>query len=92
MGGRRHVVPASSLPRNWHDFLHVDENKTELFSFLSKLVIENTFGKAKQIVVTDGSSVKSTSPVPDENLLMLVCMRRQTLECYCTYFMPLCKV
>jgi hypothetical protein len=36
---RRRVVPTTTVPKNWKDFLRVDENKTELFSFLSRQVI-----------------------------------------------------
>jgi len=34
-GVRRRVEPSSAIPGNWHDFLHIDDNKTELFSFLA---------------------------------------------------------
>ena len=33
-GVRRHVESSSTLPGNWQVFLHIDENRTELFSFL----------------------------------------------------------
>jgi hypothetical protein len=38
-GMRRKVVSSGELPRNWSDFLHCDENKTELFQFLSYLLV-----------------------------------------------------
>jgi hypothetical protein len=34
-GVRRRVVPTAAIPKNWGNFLRVDENKTELFKFLS---------------------------------------------------------
>lgn len=34
-GIRRKVTPSSPLPRIWLEFLRVNENKTELFNFLS---------------------------------------------------------
>ena len=37
-GVRRRVVPSAAIPKNWKDFLHVDDNKTELFSFLTHQV------------------------------------------------------
>ena len=37
-GIRRHVAPTTVLPQNWMDFLRADENKIELFKFLSQLL------------------------------------------------------
>ena len=34
---RRHVVGKAALPGNWQNFLRIDSNKRELFSFLSKI-------------------------------------------------------
>ena len=34
-GVRRHVNPSSAFPGNWQAFLRIDDNKTELFSFLA---------------------------------------------------------
>jgi hypothetical protein len=34
-GVRRHVDPSSLIPGNWQAFLRIDDNKTELFSFLA---------------------------------------------------------
>ena len=36
-GVRRHVVGKAALPGNWQNFLRIDSNKRELFSFLSKI-------------------------------------------------------
>ena len=36
-GVRRHVVGQAALPGNWQNFLRIDSNKRELFSFLSKI-------------------------------------------------------
>ncbi len=37
-GTRRRVTATTTIPGNWHNFLCVDDNKQELFSFLSKEV------------------------------------------------------
>ena len=37
-GIRRRVEASSAVPHNWREFLRIDENKTELFSFLSTQV------------------------------------------------------
>ena len=34
-GVRRRVEPSSAIPKNWSEFLRIDDNKTELFSFLA---------------------------------------------------------
>ena len=38
-GIRRRVAPSTQIPKNWKDFLRVDENKKELFNFLSQQAI-----------------------------------------------------
>ena len=58
-GMRRKVVPSGELPRNWSEFLHCDENKTELFHFLSSYVSAMELSETKQLVVTVGSHVLS---------------------------------
>ena len=49
-GVRRHVEPASTIPGNWQAFLRIDENKTELFSFLATKIA--TIETRKQVVTT----------------------------------------
>ena len=39
-GTRRKVTSASLVPSNWKGFLRVDENKTELFRFLSREIFK----------------------------------------------------
>ena len=53
-GIRRRVTATASLPGKWHDILRVDDNKEELFSFLSRQVTESFNVPDKQLVVTDG--------------------------------------
>ena len=38
----RQVAPTTRLPPNWKDFLHVDENKTQFFKFLSLQLLYHT--------------------------------------------------
>ena len=59
-GVRRRVTPTADLPRNWSDFLHVSENKSELFHFLSQHVASFNFGDREEFI-TDGSNVLSTT-------------------------------
>lgn len=37
-GIKRLLIPTTSLPKNWKNFLHVDENKTEQLVFLAQQV------------------------------------------------------
>ena len=53
---RRRVVPSATIPKNWKDFLRVEDNKTELFSFLShQVTLLQTEGKA--VYATDRHDV-----------------------------------
>ena len=57
-GVRRKVSSSSDLPSSWPDFLHVDQNKTELFQFLSNRISSASFVD-RQVFVTDGPMVLS---------------------------------
>ena len=58
-GVRRRVLPGAELPRNWADFLHNEDNKKELFHFLSPYLISISVDASKQLVVTDGENTLS---------------------------------
>ena len=49
------MEPKVKIPKKWNDFLHVDENKKELFDFLATEVAKYDFGEEKEIVITIGS-------------------------------------
>ena len=53
-GSRRRVQPTTRVPTNWHEFLRVDYNKTELFAYLADQSISSS--DSKQIVSTKGES------------------------------------
>ena len=38
-GVRRRAEPSTAIPGNWKEFLRIDENKVELFSFLATTVV-----------------------------------------------------
>ncbi len=46
-GTRKRVGPSTKMPKNWSDFLRVDENKTELFAFLSHVFVHLSVGEGK---------------------------------------------
>jgi len=52
-GVRRRVVGGASIPGNWASVLRVDDNKTELFSFLSGALLGSFQLADKQLVITE---------------------------------------
>jgi len=63
---RRQMVVGATIPRNWASFLRVDENKTELLSFLSGIFHELA---VKELVITKGDDVLSKPPLLDTSAL-----------------------
>lgn len=49
------------MPKNWKDFLRVDQNKTELFTFLSQKVVHLPLADCKELYASDGSGVLCSS-------------------------------
>lgn len=66
-GIRRRVEASSSLPGNWQEFLRIDANEIELFSFLVKHISQSVI--TKQIITTNGSDVFSIPPSQDTSSL-----------------------
>jgi len=66
---RRREVGGASIPGNWASFLRVDDNKTELFSFLSGVLLDCFQLVDKQLVITDGDTVLSKLPLLDTTRL-----------------------
>lgn len=54
-GARRRVELSSAVPRNWQEFLRIDENKMELFSFLASNMAN--IDTNKHLIITLGPSV-----------------------------------
>ena len=50
------VQTSSPIPGKWHEFLRNDQNKTELFSFLTESAIAS-IDTSKELVMTDGTGV-----------------------------------
>lgn len=57
-GSRRRVESSNALPRNWQEFLRNEDNKTELFSFLSQQTA--TLETEAQIIATHHTDVLCT--------------------------------
>ena len=68
-GVRRRVVDSAPISANWQNFLRVDLNKKELFSFLSKALVQSFKQDKKELVVTDGDQVVCVPPQQDAHLL-----------------------
>ena len=56
-GTRRRVTALTAIPRNWKDFLRVDGNKKELFSFLSQQITSAPTAVGKKLYAIDGEKV-----------------------------------
>ncbi|KAG0723068.1 hypothetical protein GWK47_043326 [Chionoecetes opilio] len=54
-GVRRRVEPSSAVPGNWQEFLRINDNKTELFSFLASNVAD--IDTNKHLITTQGTGV-----------------------------------
>ena len=59
-GARNRVLPFVQIPRKWNEFLRVDKNKVELFSMLSKVVVEIDVN-GKNVFATDGENALCSS-------------------------------
>ena len=68
-GIRRRVLSPTKLRNNWHEFLRVNENKTELFAFLANHILSADFGSNKQVITTLGQQVLCNPPRDDINSL-----------------------
>ena len=66
-GARRRVIPSAMVPRNWQEFLRLD-NKKELFLFLSEQVVKMVI-EGKQIKVSKGEEVLCSPPATRRNIL-----------------------
>ena len=71
-GIRRRVVGTGVIPGNWQNFLRVDSNKTELFSYLSQIVAQMPLVDDKQVYVTNGEQVLS-NPRKEDNAALNPC-------------------
>lgn len=60
-GTRRRVASSSKLPKNWKSFLHVSDNRTELFLFLAK-ELQAIDIEGKEVYTTYGEVVPSSQP------------------------------
>ena len=59
-GVRRRVEPCHAIPGNWQEFLRIDDNKTELFSYLAICV--SALDAGKQVISTLHDDVLCSQP------------------------------
>lgn len=64
-GIRRRVCSDAVLPANWQSFLRVDQNKTDLFEYLSDILIKSFKHGEKQLVITQGGDILCKPQLPD---------------------------
>ena len=68
-GARQRVAADNKLPRNWKEFLRVDQNKQELFKFLAECV--TSIDAEKQVISTHDKQVLSIMPISRDNIARL---------------------
>ena len=51
------MAPSTVMPKNWKDFLRVDQNKIELFGFLSREAIRLSIADGNEMYATCGTEV-----------------------------------
>ena len=56
---RKRVLPGTSIPSNWASFLRIDENKVELFHYLSECV-QSYDARGKILISTKDKEVVTT--------------------------------
>ena len=78
---RQRVTGSAPLPKNWHEVLRVDENKAELFHFLS-LHIAKIEADEKELIATDGQEVVCTSDQENQSQLSPCCHEKADTRIY----------
>ena len=70
------MAPSTVMPKNWRDFLRCDENKSELFTFLTHEVINLPLAEGKEVYATDGSGVLC-SPAESDSAYLAPCSQEE---------------
>ena len=65
-GIRRRVEPNNTVPKKWAEFLRINENKTELFAFLSREIVP--ISTDKQVICTLDRDEICRQPMDKEGL------------------------
>ena len=81
--GRR-VASTTVIPKNWKDFLQVDENKIELFRFLSQEVIRLPTEEGKTIYSTIGTEVLCSLAAADVSSMAPCSHEEADTRLFCT--------
>ena len=78
--GTRFLVTANAkIPKNWSEFLRVDDNKTELFHFLADSVSTMPIEDITVVVTFDSRVMFYGSNIDITNICTLLAMKKQTL-------------
>ena len=62
----KHRETTWCVPKNWAEFFRINENKTELFAFLSREIV--TISTDKQVISTPDRDVICRQPMDNEGL------------------------
>ena len=79
MGGK------AAAPGKWQNVLRADSNKTELFSFLSKVLLQAFCQEDKEVVLIDGKGCSAHSYCRMSTPWPHAAMKKLIVVCYCTY-------
>ena len=84
---RRRVVGKAAVPENWQNLLRFDSNKTELFSFLSNVLLQAICKEDKEVVLTSsiGSGCSAHSYCKISTPWLRAATKKLIVVCYCTY-------
>ena len=74
------MAASTVMPKNWKDLLCVDENKTELFAFLSREGVRLHLADGKELYATDGSGVLC-SPAESHCARLAPCSQEESDTC-----------
>ena len=84
-GVRKRVVGNAAVPENWQYFLRADSNKTDILSFLSKVLLQAFCKEDKEVVLTNGKGCSASCYCRMSTPWPHAAMKKLVVVCYCTY-------
>ena len=80
MGIRIRVVGKTAVAGSWQNFLRADSNKTTLFSFLFKIILQAFCKEDKEVVLIEGKGVLGAQQLQDIHILA-PCIHEEAVRC-----------
>ena len=79
------MVGKTAVKGNWQNFLRADSNKTELYSFLSKVLLQAFCKEDKEVVLIDKNGVLAHSYCRMSTPWPQAATKKLIVVCCCTY-------